>query len=75
MLYAVDIGVEHVIDGVLTETMRGDPCSLIMGRGNGFLYGLRGERDSEVSNTAIDPVAHKFYPAISVTGFLSDRFH
>ncbi len=51
VLYAVDIGVEHVIDGVLAETMRGDPCSLIVGRGNGFLDGLRGGNEAARSPT------------------------
>ena len=75
VLDAVDAGVEHVIQCVLGEAVRGDPGTFIVGSGNRVPHHGRGERRRQVAGVAVDPVAHELDPAIAVARLLADSFH
>ena len=75
MFDAVDSGVEHVVQGVFAEAVRGDPGALIVGGADGVPDRRGGKRRREVAGVAVDPVPHQLDPAVPGTRLLPDRLH
>ena len=70
VLDAVDPGVEHVIQGVFGEAVRGDAGAFIVGGPDGVLDGRGGKAGGEVAGVAVDPVPHELDPAVARAGLL-----
>ncbi len=75
VLDAVDSGVEHVVQGVLGEAVRGDPGAFIVGGADRVPHRPGRERWRKVAGVAVDPVPHQLDPAVAGTGLLPDRLH
>ena len=75
VLDAVDSGVEHVIEGVLGEAVRGDPGAFVVGGLTASLTLPGRETGGEVAGVAVDPVPHQLDPAVPGAGLLADGLH
>ena len=72
---AVDSGVEHVVQGVFAEAVRGDPGAFIVGGADGVPHRCGGKRRREVTGVAVDPVPHELDPAVTGAGLFPDCLH
>ncbi|MCY1230099.1 hypothetical protein D9M72_424960 [compost metagenome] len=78
---AVDAGVEHVIQGVLCETVGGHPGAFVVGGAHSVPHQCGRERRRKVAGVPVDPVPYELDPAVTRQRLLaygldqSVRFH
>ena len=70
VLDAVDPGVEHVVERVLGEAVRGDAGAFLVGGGDRRLERRPRASGGEVAGVAVDPVPDEFDPAVAARACL-----
>ena len=75
VLDAVDAGGHQLGDGLLAENVGGHPAAQFVGSGDRRRGELGRPQRSEITDLAVDPVAHELDPAVTPRGLALDLGH